>query len=167
MITILEENRAAEQEKIKKEKMPLRSMRKIMTPERKASMIMQPLNNQLKLSESTRDKAYTKRKELVLMRLPHLKSALDATRNENEITLLVQSEIIRSIYEPNPTEENCPGELKDGYCLPNTKWTNKVWRLYRRLYKLKDVASHIFPDRRSIHRQELSKSNEFGGAELW
>ena len=94
-------------------------MRKIMTPERKASMIMQPLNNQLKLSESTRDKAYTKRKELVLMRLPHLKSALDATRNENEITLLVQSEIIRSIYEPNPTEENCPGELKDGYCLPN------------------------------------------------
>ena len=50
------------------------------------------------------------------MRLPHLKSALDTTRNEDEITLLVQSEIIRSIYEPDPSEENCPGELKDGNC---------------------------------------------------
>ena len=101
------------------------------------------------------------------MRLPHLKSALDATRNKDEITILVQSEIIRSIYEPNPIEENCPGDFEDGLCLPNNNWTNKVWKLYRRLYKFKDVASHIFPDRRSIHRQKLSKSKEFGGAELW
>ncbi|MEE2924282.1 MAG: hypothetical protein VX619_05820 [bacterium] len=167
MITILEENKAAEEEKIEKEKAPLRLMRQIMTTERKAKMLMQPLQEKLKLAESKRNEEFLKRKELVLMRLPHLKSALDATRNEDEITLLVQSEIIRSIYEPDPSEENCPGELKDGNCIPNSNWSNKVWKLYRRLYKFRDVASHIFPDRRSIHRQKLSKSKEFGGAELW
>ena len=167
MIAILKENRAAQEEKIKKAKAPIRSMRKIMTTERKASMIMEPLKNQLKLADSTREKEFIRHKELVLMRLPHLKSALDATRNKDEITLLVQSEIIRSIYEPNPIEENCPGDFEDGLCLPNNNWTNKVWKLYRRLYKFKDVASHIFPNRRSIHRQKLSKSKEFGGAELW
>tara|TARA_Y100000589_G_scaffold179484_1_gene169910 strand:- start:1510 stop:2646 length:1137 start_codon:yes stop_codon:yes gene_type:complete len=167
MISILKDNRAAEIEKLNKEKAPLRSMRKIMTTERKAQMIIQPLKDKLRLSEAQRENKFKKRKELVLMRLPHLKNALDATRNEDEITLLVQTEIIRSIYEPDPSESNCPGELKDGICLPSKKWTNKVWKLYRRLYKFKDVASHIFPDRRSLHRQKLSKSKKFGGAELW
>ena len=167
MISILEENRAAEQAKLNKEKTPIRSMRKIMTTERKAQMIMEPLKTKLKLAEVERDNEFKKRKELVLMRLPHLKTALERTKNDAEITLLVQTEIIRSIYEPDPSEENCPGEFLNGDCIPNTKWTNKVWKLYRRLYKFKDIASHIFPDRRSIHRQKLSKSKKFGGAELW
>ncbi len=167
MVSILEENRAAEQKKLKKEKTPIRSMRKIMTTERKAQIIMEPLKTKLKLAEVERDNEFKKRKELVLMRLPHLKTALDSTKNDAEITLLVQTEIIRSIYEPDPSEENCPGEFLNGGCIPNTKWTNKVWKLYRRLYKFKDIASHIFPDRRSIHRQKLSKSKKFGGAELW
>ena len=108
-------------------------MRQIMTTERKAKMIMQPLQEKLKLAESKRNQEFLKRKELV--GVCHAKSVLNTTRNEDEITLLVQSEIIRSIYEPDP-EENCPGELKDGNCLPNTNWTNKVWKLYRRLYNL-------------------------------
>ena len=164
---ILAEKMAREEAKLKKESAPVRSLRPILTTERKAQMIMKPLEDKLKQAEDQRKAAFEKRKELILMRLPYLKKTLDKTRNENEITLAVQSEIIESIFEPYPTEDNCPGKFEKNQCTPTVMWTNKVWRLYRQLYRFKDVASHIFPDRRAPHRQELSKSKEFGGAELW
>lgn len=164
---ILADKLAREKAKLKEESAPVRSRRPILTTERKAQMIMKPLQDKLNQAEERRKAAFEKRKELVLMRLPYLKATLDKTRNENEITLAVQSEIIESIFEPYPTEDNCPGKFKNNQCEPTIVWSNKVWKLYRQLYRYKDVASHIFPDRRAIHRQELSKSKEFGGAELW
>lgn len=167
MAKILADKKAAEEAKAIKDLAPVLLRRPILTTDRKAQMIMEPLKLKLDQAEDRRQKDFEKRRELILMRLPHLKAALSEVRNQDEITLLVQSEIIKSIFEPHPLEKNCPGDYIAPNCVPNKVWSNKVWNLYRQLYRFKDVASHIFPDRRAIHRQELSKSKEFGGSELW
>jgi hypothetical protein len=82
-------------------------------------------------------------KELINVRLPRLD--LSHIKSINELNLTIQSEIIRKIFNPEPVVENCPGVIeKQGYCRPNGIWDEKTWGLYRRLYRIEDIAGAVF-----------------------
>lgn len=93
-------------------------------------------------------------KELINIRLP----ALDLSHINNlaELNLAIQSEIIQKIFNPDPNRENCPGVIEhSGHCRPSGYWDEKTWRLYRRLYRIDDIAGDVF------HESEFNLPNYY------
>jgi hypothetical protein len=93
------------------------------------------------------EKALKKKKELITMRLPQLQSKIAKIKTDTEINILVQNEIIYRIFNPDPKIEHCPGFIdEEGYCNANGEWNEKTWKLYRRLYKITDIAGGLFAE---------------------
>ena len=102
----------------------------------------------LKLVENSKreeERLLNEKIELVSMRLPYMKNKLLGAKTLEEVTIMVQGEIITKVFDPEPVLENCPGEIKlDGKCYPTGDWDQKTWDLYRQLYRIPDIASAFY-----------------------
>ncbi|MBW7875650.1 MAG: hypothetical protein H3C47_06665 [Candidatus Cloacimonetes bacterium] len=85
------------------------------------------------------------RKALVRMRLPNLN--LDKARTVAQVNSLVQGEIIRRIFVPDPRPENCPGEFSENRCSPNGTFSDVTWKLYRQAYRMLEIGETVFDGR--------------------
>ncbi len=111
----------------------------------KSNRKIQSLMQQIYTSKLEHEKILQEKRELVKMRLPYLEKKLKDAKTLEEITILVQGEIISKIYEPEPVPEHCPGRLDlDGRCYPTGQWDQKTWDLYRRLYRISDIAGEFY-----------------------
>jgi hypothetical protein len=133
-----------EQEAIQKRKLALKTpINKRIAIRNLTDKRMVQLKNRLSNMKRAELNQLTKRKQLVKMRLPYLD--LTNAWSMKEISVIVQSEIIRQIFDPDPAVENCPGKINSkGQCVPDGNWDEKTWKLYRRLYKIVDVAGAVF-----------------------
>ncbi len=113
--------------------------------EEKSNRKIQALMGEIDQSRGHELKKLQEKRELVEMRLPHLKDRLAKMQTLEDITLLVQGEIIRQIYDPSPVLDHCPGlRGENGHCYPSGDWDARTWKLYRKLYKIPDVAGEFY-----------------------
>ena len=111
----------------------------------KSNRKIKALLDQIHESKTEEEKLLEEKKELVIMRLPYMKERLKNANTLEEVTIMVQGEIISKIFDPHPTPEHCPGKIHlDGRCYPTGKWDQKTWDLYRRLYRVPDIAGNFY-----------------------
>ena len=112
---------------------------------RKSNQKIKSLLDLVQASKKQEEQLLKEKVELVTMRLPYMKEKLLAAKTLEEVTILVQGEIISKVFDPEPMLENCPGEIKqDGKCYPTGNWDQKTWDLYRQLYRIPDIASAFY-----------------------
>jgi hypothetical protein len=116
-----------------------------LSAEEKSNRKIQSLMAAIDSSREYESKKLQEKRELVEMRLPHLKARLAKMQTLEDITVLVQGEIIRQIYDPAPVLAHCPGKRDENrHCYPSGNWDNRTWKLYRKLYKIPDVAGEFY-----------------------
>ena len=144
MIHLLANKKRAEQEELQAEKRRRRVLMHRLNESKRADHRITQLKKELFRLRVLQNQEVANKIDLVKMRLKHLN--LSGVKTQRDITLVVQADIIKKIFNPEPIAKNCPGVIAhDGYCYPDGDWNDNTWRLYRKLYKIPDVSNLIFP----------------------
>lgn len=119
---------------------------RVLSSKERANQLLEPFMRDFLTSRKEEQRKLQLKRDLVVMRLPYLREKVEQLKTEDEITLLVQNEIIRKIFDPDPHPQNCPGSMDDqGYCYASGVWGDRTWTLYRKLYRITNFGQALFP----------------------
>lgn len=119
---------------------------KVLSSKERANQLLEPFMRDFLTSRKEEQRKLQLKRDLVVMRLPYLRDKVQKLETEDEITLLVQNEIIRKIFDPDPHPQNCPGSMDDqGFCYASGVWGDRTWALYRKLYRITNFGQTLFP----------------------
>lgn len=144
MIHLLANKKQAEDQEIEAEKKRRLFLLHKLNQSKRANHRLRELKKEIYRLRLLQNDELAKKVDLVKMRLNYLN--LSKVKTQRDITIIVQADIIKKIFNPEPIFKNCPGVIAhDGYCYPDGNWSDNTWRLYRKLYKIPDVTGLIFP----------------------
>jgi hypothetical protein len=117
----------------------------LLDPDLRSKLMLEKFLGKLSEYQNKELALLEERKALVRMRLPNLN--LDQANTVSQVNSLVQGEIIRRMFVPDPKPENCPGSFQNNTCSPNGTFSDQTWTLYRQTYKMLEIGESIFDGR--------------------